>query len=195
MAFGPMNPRPQGTAPRQHSAGKTLLIAGLVLAVIIAASVFAVYMGIRVLAHNVSVREVNTPRGTKEVSIRTPVGNVEIHKGAEANLALLGLPTYPGARRVTDNGNAAVTASFAGKSLMGVLAAKFDTDDPIQKVRAFYQGQLSGRATHYIQKDSEGKIVFEIKTTGQEKIVALRKQDGGTSIELVKVVEGNNESN
>jgi hypothetical protein len=195
MASPPMNPRPPGAVQAQRPTGKILLIVGLVLAVIIAASVFAIYIGIRILSHNVSVREVQGANGTKEVSIRTPVGNVEIHKGAEASLQLLGLPAYPGARRVTDNDNASVTANFAGQNLVGVLAAKFETDDPIQKVRRFYQTELSGRVTRYIEKDSEGKTVLEVKTAGQEKIVALQKQNGGTRIELVKIVAGRSESN
>jgi hypothetical protein len=195
MASGPMNPRPPGPARPEHSPGKILLIVGLVLATIIAASVFAIYIGIRILTHNISIRQAQGASGTKEVSIRTPVGNIRIHHGAEANLGLLGLPAYPGAKRVTDDGNATVTANFAGRRLVGVLAAKFETDDPIQKVTNFYQNQLSGTVSRYIRKDSEGKTVFEIKTPGQEKIVALGKKDGGTRIELVKIVQGNNESN
>lgn len=195
MASSPMNSRPPGAAPPQHSAGKILLVVGLVLAMIIAAAGLAIYIGIRILAHNVSVTEVKGASGSKQYTIRTPAGHVEIQQGTAADLGLLGLPVYPGARRVMDNGNATVSASFAGRNLVGVLAAKFETHDPMERVRDFYQSRLSGRITRFIRKDSHGKTVFEIKTPGQEKIVSLNEGDGVTRIELVKVVQGRDEAN
>jgi hypothetical protein len=195
MASAPMNPRPPGPPQPQRAPGKVLLIVVLVLVTIIAASVFAIYIGVRILSHSVSVREVGGTSGSKEVSIKTPVGNVEIHQATEANLGMLGLPVYPGAKRVTENGNASLTANFGTRNLVGVLAARFETRDPVWKVRSFYEDQLGNRVTRYIERDSQGKMVFEIKTGGQEKIVALRERYGRTGIELIKLVYGNNEVN
>jgi hypothetical protein len=195
MASGSIHSRPPNPTQSQKSSGKVLLIVILVLATMIAASVFAIYMGVRILSHSISFREVRGTGGNKEVSIKTPVGSVEIHQATEANLGLLGLPVYPGANRITDNGNASLTANFGNQNLVGVLAAQFETDDPIQKVRMFYENHLGGRVTRYIEKDSQGKTVFEIKTVGQEKIVALRERRDRTRIELIKLVHGNDEAN
>jgi hypothetical protein len=195
MASSAVNPRPPGPVQRQRSPGKVLLIVVLVLATIIAASIFAIYVGIRILTHTISVRELSGASGSKQVSIKTPVGSLEIHQSKQVSLGMLGLPVYPGARRLTDDGNASLTANFGSQNLVGVLAAKFETDDPIQRVRTFYHDQLGGRVTRYIQKDSEGKMVFEIKSGGQEKIVALREKHGGTQIELIRLVHSSNEVN
>jgi hypothetical protein len=195
MASSMSNPRPPLPVQSQKSPGKVLLIVFLVLATMVAASVLAIYMGVRVLSHSISFHEVRGTAGNKEMSIKTPVGNVEIHQASEADLAMLGLPVYPGAKRVTDNGNASLTANFGSQNLVGVLAAQFQTADSIRKVRDFYQNQLGGRITRYIEKDSHGKMVFEMKTGGQEKIVALRERNGRTRIELIKLVHGNNQVN
>jgi hypothetical protein len=195
MASRPINLRPPGPPQRQTPPGKVLLIVVLVLATMIAASVFAIYVGVRILSHSISIREVSGTTGNKEVSIKTPAGNVEIHQATEADLGMLGLPVYPGARRVTDDGNASLTANFGSQNLVGVLAAKFETDDPIQRVRSFYEDQLARHVTRYIEKDSQGKMVFEIKTGGQEKIVALHEEHGTTRIELIRLVHGNREVN
>lgn len=195
MAPGAIRPQPPRPIQGQHSPGKTLLIVGVVLGTILVTSVLAIYTGVRMLSHSISVREVRGARGNKEVSIKTPVGSVEIHQGSDADVGLLGLPIYPGAKRVTHNGNASISADLAGQKLVGVLAARFETGDPVYKVRDFYRNQLSATLTHYVLKDSEGKTVFEIRTAGEEKIVTLEREGGGTRIGLIKIVQGNNQAN
>jgi hypothetical protein len=193
--MGSMAPGPSQPVQAKRSPAKVLLIVGLVLALVIAASVFTIYIGVRILSHNVSVREVHSAGGGKEVAISTPVGNLDIHHGASADPALLGLPVYPGAKRMADDGNASVRASFANQRLVGVLAAKFETPDSISKVRDFYHNQLNGLATRFVEKNSDGGSVFEIKSPDQEKIVALKPEWYGTRIELVKIIFGKNVSN
>jgi hypothetical protein len=195
MVSGPSTQQSPSAGPPPHSAGKTLLIVGLILVMLLVGSVFAIYTGVRMLSHSISVHEVRNASGNPQLSIKTPVGNVEIHEGASANVGLLGLPVYPGSRRITHDGNASVTANLGGQKLVGILAARFHTDDPVFKVREFYQKQLGETITHYVAKDSEGKTLFEINRRGQEKIVALRPQDNGTRIELIKIVHGNQETN
>lgn len=191
----PSNARPPMPVQSQRWAGKALLIVGLILAMMVAVAVLAIYIGVRILTHNVSIREIKEAGGASEVAVKTPVGKLEIHQGAVDDVGLLGLPVYPGARRITDNGNARVTAEFAGRSVMGMLAAKFETPDSMARVKRFYDTRLNGQVTRYIQKNSEGKTVFEIKAAGQEKIVALKSENGGTRIELVKLAQGENAAN
>jgi hypothetical protein len=194
--MGSINPPPAGRPPQPRS--HTLWIAGLILALLIAASIFTIYVGMSILARNVVIREVKNSNGTRRVVLASPAGRVEVQRDATADIALLGLPVYPGASRVPDNDSAAFSASFANQKQVGragVMAAKFQTPDALSAVADFYRSRLNGQVTHVIRKGSRGRTVFEVKGRGEEKIVVLRRADGGTRIELVKAVFGANEAN
>src|SRR5579875_265524 len=112
------------------------------------------------------------------------------------DVAMLGLPLYPGAHRVEDDHDSAqVRMNFPGEQSLNVLAAKFETSDPLDKVRAFYQDQLSSQTTRFTEKNSEGSMVFEIKQGHQEKIVALKNTGSGTRISMVRILHGAEEAN
>jgi hypothetical protein len=49
--------------------------------------------------------------------------------------------------------------------------------------------------TKFVEKDSDGKTVLEVKHRDQEKVVALKGLSSGTRIELVRVVHGRAETN
>jgi hypothetical protein len=80
----------------------------------------------------------------KKVDIETPVGGIHVSKGADARDT--GLPIYPGARQKDDdkNGeeksaNVNITAGVFG---FKVVAVEFLSDDPPEKVTAYYKEQL-----------------------------------------------------
>jgi hypothetical protein len=169
------------------------MIVLLLLALIIVVSVATVWVGLRFITRGVSVNVQDGDSGRKEVSIKTPVGSMEVSQDVDESR--LGLPIYPGAQRLKDQDSANVNFSFGGETGLRLVVAKFETPDPLGKVRDFYKQRLGGDVTRFVEKDSEGKTVFEIKRSGQEKVVALESRGGGTRIALVRVNHGPTEAN
>lgn len=184
---GPAAPMP----PRSGS--HILTIALLLLALIIVVSLATVWIGLRFLARGVSVNVQERDSGRKEVSIKTPVGSMEV--SPDVDESRLGLPIYPGAQRLQDKDSANINFSFGGDAGLRLVVAKFETPDPPEKVRDFYKQRLGGDVTRFVEKDAEGKTVFEIKRRGQEKVVALESRGGGTRIALLRVNHGPTETN
>lgn len=192
MSFTPQPPRPPLPPAPPRAPSRVLPIVLLSLALIVALSVLAVWVGLRVLSHAVRVRVDDGGGGKEEVSIKTPVGSFEAAKGVDE--AHLGLPIYPGAKQVKDDG-ATLNFNFGGDTSMRLVVGKFETPDPIEKVTVFYRNRLGNQVTKFTAKDSEGKTVLEIKHPDQEKIVALKNEGSGTHLELVHVVHSRAQAN
>ena len=171
MSTLPQSPRPPAAPPPPRTGSHLLTISLLVLALIIVVSVLTVVIGIRFLARGVKVNVAEGEAGKKEVSIKTPVGSLEVTQ--DVNEARLGLPIYPGAQRSQDQGSANVNIAFGNEGGVRVVAAKFQTADSLEKVRDFYKQRLGREVTKFTQRNREGHSVFEIKRKGQEKIVAI----------------------
>jgi hypothetical protein len=169
------------------------MIALLLLALIVLVAGIAVWGGLRFLSSAVHVQVENQLGGKKEVSIKTPFGSVEVNK--DVNEASLGLPIYPGAARVKEQGSATVNLDIADEAKLHVLAGRFETPDSIDKVVAFYHDRLGDQVTNYKERNEEGKTVFEIKHDKQDKVVALKSSGDKTVIELVRVAEGQTDAN
>jgi hypothetical protein len=165
----------------------------LVLALIVLVSGIAVWTGLRFLSHNLRMHVEERGGRDKEVSINTPVGSIEVHH--DVNQDNLGLPIYPGATRVKDKDSAAVNLGFGGEQSVQILAAKFETWDSLERVKAFYKEHLGSEVTKFTDQGSDGKTTFEIKTHNLEKVVALEGGGSRTLIKLVRVSFGKNESN
>jgi hypothetical protein len=193
MSSSPLPPRPAVPPPPPRTGSHVVAITLLILALIILVSGMAVWIGLRYLAHHVQVEVEEGARGKKEVSIKTPLGSLEVQK--EVNEARLGLPIYPGAKRVTDKDSASVSLDFAGEESVRIVVAKYETSDPREKVREFYKSRLGSEVTKFTEKNREGKTVFEIKRPDQEKVVALEDAGAGTRIALVRVSHAPDETN
>jgi hypothetical protein len=165
----------------------------LVLALIVLVSGIALWTGLRFLSHNLRMQVEERGAGHKDVSINTPVGSIEVHH--EVDEDSLGLPIYPGAIRVKDKDSAAVNLGFGGEANMQVLAARFETPDSLERVKAFYKEHLGGAVSKFTDQGWNGKTTFEIKTGDQEKVVALESAGSKTLIKLVRISFGKNESN
>ena len=185
MATAPQPPRPPAPPVPRHTGSNLVAIALLVLALIVVTAVLAVWLGLRFLSHNVRVQVDESAGGKKEVSISTPVGSLEV--GKEVNEARLGLPIYPGAKRMKDEGSATVNIGVPDEENFRIVAAKYETPDPLEKVKDFYKEHLGKEVTKFVEKSPEGKTVFEIKHGDQEKVVALEGRASGTQIALVRV--------
>jgi hypothetical protein len=193
MATSPQPPRPPSPPQPPGSGGNYVAIALLVLALIVVMGGLAVWGGLRFLSSAVHVQVENQGGGKKEVSVKTPFGSVEVHK--DINEANLGLPIYPGATRIKEQGTATVDLNFADEAKLHVLAGKFETPDSVEKVRDFYHDRLGDQVTKYRERNEEGKTVFEIKRDKQDKVVSLKSTGDKTVIELVRVSEGQSEAN
>jgi hypothetical protein len=189
----PQPPRGPSAPPPPRTGSHILTIALLFLALIVVVSLATVWVGLRFLAHGVSVNVQERAAGRKEVSIKTPVGSMEVRQGVDESH--LGLPIYPGAQRMKDQDSANLSFSFGGEAGLRLVVAKFETPDPPDKVREFYKQRLGREVTRFVEKDSEGKTVFEIKRRGQEKVVAIESHGAGTTIALVRVNHGPSEVN
>ncbi len=196
MGATPQPPRaPAPPAPPRPS-GNIVAIVLLILALVIVVCGISIYTGVRFLSSNVKVQVQKDEGGQKDVSIRTPLGDFAVHKDAgDINEARLGLPIYPGATRVQEDGSASVSMEFPGQNSMRLAVAKFDTPDDFEKVEKFYQDRIGSQVTKLTERNSEGKMVFEIKTPDDEKVVALKSTATGTRIEMVHVLHGQNQVN
>jgi hypothetical protein len=193
MSTVPQSPRPPAAPPPPRTGSHLLAISLLVLALIIVVSIMTVVIGLRFLARGVKVNVADAGAGKKEVSIKTPVGSLEVNQ--DVNEARLGLPIYPGAERAKDQGSANVNISIGDEEGVRVVAAKFQTADALEKVRDFYKQRLGADVTKFTERNQDGSTVFEIKRSGQEKIVAIHGAGPMTQIELVRVIHGPGETN
>jgi len=193
MATSPQPPRPPAPPQPPGSRSNFVVIALLLLALIVLIGGIAVWVGLRFLSNAVHVQVAQEGGGKKEVSIKTPLGSLEVNK--DVNEASLGLPIYPGATRIKEHGSATVNIDIADEAKVRVLAGKFETSDSVDKVRAFYHNRLGNEVTKFKERDEEGKTVFEIKHDKQDKVVALKSNGDKTVIELVRVSEGRPEAN
>jgi hypothetical protein len=193
MATDPQSPRQPAPAQPPGSRSNFVAIALLLLALIVLIGGISIWAGLRFLSNAVHVDVEQEGGRKKEVSIKTPVGSLEVNP--ELNEPSLGLPIYPGATRIKEHGSATVNLDIADEAKLRVLAGKFETSDSVDKVRAFYHGRLGDQVTKFKERDEERKTVFEIKHDKQDKVVALKSEGDKTVIELVRVSEGQSEAN
>lgn len=83
----------------------------------------------------------------EKVDIQSPIGSVHVETNEQAKARDTGLPVYPGARDAPpdehDNTSKAnVSLGFVGFDLR-VVAAKYETDDSVDKLKDFYRKALS----------------------------------------------------
>lgn len=172
---------PRSLRGERGGAGQVILIiiGGLVLL-----AVLAVLVGLWAVKQYVQV-EVSRSGGAKRVSIRTPVGDLEIRK-AEDVAAELKLPIYPGA--VSDDESASVRLRgrlWEEEGGLDVVAASFRTSDDFDQVDAWYQKQLGPdftrekghiRGGDHRGGDSDWKIRVE---PGGDDVLYSRQREGG----------------
>ena len=175
--------------------------------------IFAILAGLML----VSACNVNVQKGAngsdKNVQIDTPVGKLHISKDAQGKDT--GLPVYPGARVVEkeDNGsdsnaNLNFLTGFFG---LKVVAVEYESDDSLDKVKTYYQGQLkkfgnvlechsSGTNANAefsgsdsksdaltCGKDSGDHIELKVGVQDNQHIVSLEPRDKGCKFALVYV--------
>jgi len=189
----PQAPTPPSPPQPPRSGSNIVAIALSVLALIVLISTIAVWTGLRFLAHNFQVHVQDKGGSQKEVSIDTPVGSMQVHRDVDENN--LALPIYPGSIRVKDKDSASVDFGFGGEAGLHIVAARFETSDSLENVRAFYKQRLGSEVTKFTEGGLSGKTSFEMKNKDLDKVVEIESAGGKTVIKLVRIAVGKGESN
>ena len=147
----------------------------------------------------------------KNVDVRSPVGDLHVGKDADAQKA--GLPLYPGAHpQQTDKDDPVNLAISTEKFGMKLIVAKYETDDPSEKVIAFYREKMKkyGKVLechstddksgfHHDDDDKSGNqplkcegdhghnVELKVGTKENQHIVAIEPSGGGSNFSLVYV--------
>jgi len=178
--------------------------------------VFAnVLLGLLALAFlaGCSIHEDRTASGEKKLDITTPFGKLGVN--TDVDVKDTGLPVYPGAQRVTDNGNDthAANVNISSDSFgLKVVAIKFRSDDPPDKVLAFYRPKMKGFGGKFLECRQDGFVTYghdndnkemrcdndshtgtntELKagTPDRQHIVAVKPVGAGSEFALVYVMK------
>ena len=149
-----------------------------------------------------------------DVDIRTPFGSLSVKEGS-TDIKDTGLALYPGARATKDDdddrhhsANVNISSSLFG---LKVVALKFQSDDPSDKVLAFYRKDMGkyGRVVdctggfsmdfHHHDKDAEVtcdghngpgheyKEELKVGTENNQRILAIKPRGNGSEFTLVYV--------
>jgi len=175
--------------------------------------VAAFILSLTLLACSINVKD-HGGDGDKKVDINTPVGG--IHVDEDADVRDTGLPIYPGARPkpTTDDGDkksANVNLSAFGFGLK-VVALEYESDDPPDKIIAYYQDQLKkygsvlqchSNSSFYVNggkkgytlagplkcddHDSGKNVELKVGTEDNQHIVSVDAQGKGSDFAIVWV--------
>lgn len=146
-------------------------------------------------ACSINVNKDGNKEGSKNVDIKSPVG--DLHVSEQADIRDAGMSVYPGAKPApkenSDNEKSAnVNLSLPGFQLK-VVAAEFLSDDAPDKITAYYDKELQkfgkpiqcrGAYSSHARVDSHGENELS-------KPVTCDKSDGGDGLELKVGTEGN----
>jgi hypothetical protein len=131
-----------------------------------------------------TVHEDRTASGEKKVDISTPFGKLNVNTDVDPKDT--GLPVYPGAQRVPgsehDKDAANVSLSVGGIGLK-VVAIKFRSNDPPDKVLAFYRPKMKEFGGKFLECQQEGFVTYNHGHDSKE-ITCDTGSHNGTNMEL-----------
>jgi hypothetical protein len=139
-----------------------------------------------VLACTVSVKDHNDGNSDK-VDIDTPIGS--LHVNEDVDVRDTGLSVYPGARPKpkTNHDDKAANVNISSR-LFGVKVAaiEYESDDPPNKVIAFYQDQLKkyGSVIQCHTSKIGGDLTVKAGDKQSHNPVSCKDSDSGSVIEL-----------
>ncbi|HEY2168684.1 MAG TPA: hypothetical protein VGJ30_03605 [Candidatus Angelobacter sp.] len=158
-----------------------------------------------------------------DVDIKTPFGSLSVKEGA-SDVKDTGLSPYPGARIAKEedddrhhSANVNISSSLFG---LKVVALKYQSDDPYDKVLSFYRKDMGkygkvldcsggfNMSFHHRDKDADVtcndsnesdngyKQELKVGTENNQRIVAIKPKSGGSEFTLVYVrAWGGNDTN
>ncbi|HVV46921.1 MAG TPA: hypothetical protein VHC72_17030, partial [Bryobacteraceae bacterium] len=141
----------------------------------------------------VVTKDIRIRTGQHDLAIDTPGGRLDIRTHKTLDPALVGVPIYPGATRLSDSGGGAhiewTSADGDGDSLW-VMAGEYRTNDSARVVLDFYRRQLP----NLIVVSERGRDTdLEYRKGGIRRIIAIREKHDGTRIGVATI--GGRESN
>jgi hypothetical protein len=172
---GEAAPRPAPVTVQKNSALTIVLVVFVVVIGLgVVATAGAFFFGYKLMKRS----RVESQNGSTRVI--TPLGSVVANQDAEAVAGELGVEIYPGARGLP-GGSAVKFGDFK------VVAARFESDDPPEKVGAFYH-------SHYpkaeIQVRDQRQQTMIVNTSKGMIAIKIEQRDGGSSIEISNVGGG-----
>lgn len=182
---GPTPPQPPPPQPARKSAF------WWVLGVTVGLLAFLIGTGLYLAFH--IARGVHV-KGPNEVEIETPIGQVHVEKDVVTSTSL---PIFPGARPSKEGARVVLTPPDEGEQV-GIAAASYETDRPLEEVKAWYREHLGSsfreekpRGHVRVEVDhrqfGHADVAFVSKEDGRARVVALARRAGGTTIELIEI--------
>ncbi len=163
---------PPTNAQNSNALKIVLVVVAVVIGLGLLAAVSTAFVAWRI-AHHTHIHN-----NGDNVKVETPFGIVESTDNAMEAVRELGIDVYPGARAMKGN---AATMSIGG---MHTVAAEFESDDPAEKVGAFYKSRF--RNANVTTSDGDH---FNIVSTDKKNIITINiePQDGKTRIHIATV--------
>ncbi len=188
---------------RIQERGGALQIILAIIGGLLVLSVLVTVITLWVLRHYMQI-DVQRSGGGKEVSIRTPVGSIEVRKAHDVAQQLK-FPIYPGATPEDESASVRLRGRLGEEEGgLDILAAKFLTSDDFDKVDAWYRQQLGpeftreqghikgteGSSDWKIQVEPGGSdVLYSQHREGRLRGVALKRQWSRVEIALFEVAE------
>ena len=164
------SPAPAAT-PQGSSALKIILIVVAVIVVLGILGIGTLTFIVRRIAHrsHIENRDGN-------VRVETPFGTVQSTNNPDEAARNLGIDLYPGARVLKGN-----SATIGG---MHTVEAEFESDDPAEKVSAFYSSRFPN--ANVTTKDQDR---YTIVSTDKKNLITINiePEDGKTRIRVANV--------
>ena len=133
--------------------------------------------------HTIKVRESGTGN---DVQVETPFGSVHVSQNQRGQPETAGMPLYPGAKALKDKENAVVDLSSAfGDHDLHIVAGRWETSDPIDKVQKFYEDKFPDMSV--IQHT--GKVEMHSVYGQSKRVIVLYDHGSYTEISLASVGE------
>jgi|SRR5277367_4162880 len=168
-------PAAPAAPPQGSSALKVILIlvGGIVVLGIL--GIGTLTFVIRRIAHRSHIDNTNG-----NVKVETPFGTVQSTNNPDEAARNLGIDSYPGARVLTGN-----TATIGG---MHTVTAEFESDDPPEKVMAFYTSRFP--SANVATKDQNR---YTIVSTDKKNLITINIEPQGSKTRIkVANVSGKN---
>lgn len=131
-----------------------------------------------------SIKEGRSESGEKKVDIQTPFASLKVN--TEVDPKDTGLPVYPGAQRVpgTDGDKHSANVNISGGEFgLKVVAIKFQTGDPPQKVVDFYRDKMKAFGGKFLEcRQQEGFVNYS--HGGDRHELSCGSAGHGDSVEL-----------
>jgi len=158
---------------------------------------FALVFGVLLALPGCSVNVKKDGEGQeKKVDIETPMGALHVSK--DADVRDIGLPVYPGARRKEhgdgdhdNNAHVNISSSLFG---LKVVAIEYLSDDPPEKIIAYYKDQLKryGDVLEcHNSSNSAGAIMNPGDSSGHSERLKCEGDQNGKTVELKVGTEQN----